>query len=175
MRWPTAEEWQAIAGIATFAAACVAVWASFRAPKLAAEFAEKLRRDAFASERARLMQIDLLFELMKHRNRYTYSDIYPSLNLIDLVFSESPPIRQAWHQFFLSVTDQGAVNSLRQERYNKIIEEIVRYLGLGDQINSLNVQMAYVPTIEHKRQEVLLAEINRKWDELFGQKPDEQH
>jgi hypothetical protein len=174
MRWPTPEEWQAISGIATFLAACIAVWASFRAPKLAAEFAEKLRSNAFAAERARIMQLDLLFDLMKRRNSFTYSDVYSSLNLIDLVFVESAPVRQAWHQFYLSVMDPNAVQSLRQERYNKIVEEIVRHLGLGDQISSLNVQMAYVPKIEARRQEVFMSEINKKWEDIFGEEQNSE-
>ena len=53
-------EWvQGVAAIATFFAAGLAVWAAFRGPELAAQFAEKLRVQNQASEQIRTAKLNV--------------------------------------------------------------------------------------------------------------------
>ena len=58
---------EAIAAVAAFLAASAAVWATFRAPRLAAKFAEDLRADSQKSELENNQKLWVFTTLMQNR------------------------------------------------------------------------------------------------------------
>jgi hypothetical protein len=62
-------EIQAVAAVFTFMAACVAVWASFSAPRRAAEFAERLRAQGQLAEEERRTKLWVFTTLMQFRSQ----------------------------------------------------------------------------------------------------------
>jgi hypothetical protein len=137
---------QAVAAVATFLAACVAVWATFRAPKVAAEFAEALRTATSRADEQRRQKLFIFATLLENRAHIVAPACVSALNLIDLVFIDDREVRDALVHF-RSSTDGPASNAERTvERYLFIIEKIARNIGLSEKITISDIQTPYYPT-----------------------------
>jgi hypothetical protein len=148
----TAAEWAAWAqfgaGLMTFGAAAWAVRAAYRAPKLAAEFAEQIRQDALREDEDRRLKMLIFANLMQYRAQIVSPVSVASLNLIDVAFRDDREVREAWRHFLdaTEATDaSGAANAKIVERYLALIEKIARCLGLSGDISVQDVQRFYYP------------------------------
>ena len=159
---------QAIAGVATFLAACMAVWATLRAPRLAAEFAEKLRADALRAEEARRQKFYIFATLMQYRTQIMNSDAVAALNLIDLAYRDSRDVRLAWKYFHAATLETPSSPERIIERFNAIIEKMAKDLGLGDQITVEDIKTTYYPTGLGQVHEAGMLEV---WDKLERLRP----
>lgn len=144
----TAEQVQAIAAVATFLAAALAVLAAFRAPTLAARFAEKLRVDSQREQERRNAKLNVFATLMQFRAQMANPVAVGALNLIDVVYCESQEVRDAWRHFHAAASaPEGQFSGERlRERYLAIIAAMARDLGLQKTITIGDIQMAYYPT-----------------------------
>ncbi|MBI1686850.1 DUF6680 family protein [Caulobacter hibisci] len=143
----SAEGVQAIASALTFLAACVAVWASFRAPRLAAQFAEQLRRDSAQSDEQRRLKMMIFTTLLQNRAHISHPDCVTALNLIDLAFIDDREVRDALAHFRAATDDTIRREGDRAaERFLVIIEKISRSLGMSDRITISDIRTPYYPT-----------------------------
>jgi hypothetical protein len=136
---------QALAGFATFGAACVAVKASYDAPRRAAEFAENLRQETQKSERDRNLQMLVFTNLMQFRAQILNPTAVASLNVIEVAFREHKEVREAWRHFLEAASEQPAVAAKIVERYLSIIEKMARALGLSSDLSVKDIQNVYYP------------------------------
>ena len=140
------EQIQAAAAIATFLAAALAVWAAFRAPKLAAEFAERLRIDNQREQESRQAKFMIFANLMQFRAQILNPVAVGSLNLIDVVFADSPEVRGAWRHFHQATEETNSYSYEKiRERYLSVVEKIARDIGLSDKITIADIQNSYYP------------------------------
>jgi hypothetical protein len=158
---------QAAASVATFVAACVAVWATFQAPKRAAEIAEALRRANDRADSERKSKYYILETLLRHRASILHNDAVNALNLIDIVFIDVSEVREAYQQFW-NATAEPSPWELKLERYNTIIEKIVRHLGMNEHIKASDIQRSYHPVGHAKIAQIQTAEMEARWEWYFN-------
>ena len=158
---------QAVAGVATFFAACLAVWATFQAPKRAAELAENLRRGNDKADSEQRSKAYVLETLLRHRASILHPDAVNALNLIDIVFIDVIDVREVFQQFLNSAVEQSPFE-LKIERYNIIIERIVRHLGMNDRIKASDIQRSYHPVGHAKIAQLQTAEMDERWEKYFN-------
>lgn len=141
----TAEQVQAVAAVATFLAACVAVWATFRAPSLAAEFAEGLRASSQQAEEERRLKLWIFSTLMQRRRMIVSHDAASALNLIDVVYRDSRDVRAAWRSFLQAACERPSSPEKIVERYHSILEKMALALGLSETISISDIHASYWP------------------------------
>lgn len=159
---------QALAAGLTFLAACWAVVAAYQAPRLAAEFAEKLRREHAAHEEIQRQKQWILSTLMRYRGQMLHFDVVAALNMIDITFVGSKDVREAYQQFWNASNVADTPPALQRERFYKIVETIVRDLGMGAEVRSADIERAYFPYFVSKQLDVEMADTDRRWNEIFG-------
>lgn len=146
----TASEWaswaQAVAGLATFAAACVAVKAAYDAPKRAAEFAERLRSQSAKSEMMRQAKLNVFSNLLQYRGQILNPHAVASLNVIEIAFEDAKDVRLAWKHFYAAIQENPSSNDKIVERYLGIVQAMARHLSMGDSITVEDVKTYYYPT-----------------------------
>lgn len=164
-----ADNVQAVAAVFTFLAACVAVWAAFRAPKLAAAFAEELRQRSTAADEARRQKIWILSTLMQHRATFEFPDAVNALNAISLVFVEDQEVRDAYTHFLAAAGRKGSEfqHAELRERYLALIEKIVRNLGMNRKITVADIHEGYFPHFMSKQRMLLAKDIDDRFDAAF--------
>lgn len=162
----TAEQVQAAAAIATFLAACVAVWATFRAPRLAAEFAESLRAMSQKREEERRLKLWIFSMLMQHRRSIAHNDAVSALNLIDVVYRDSKDVRDAWRSFLKATDERPSSAEKIVERYHAILGKMAGSLGLGDTIAIDDIHASYYPDALGQQSEAQYLELQEKLKRL---------
>lgn len=141
----TADLVQAIAAVATFLAAAAAVFATFRAPRLAAKFAEDLRIANQKADEERRLKLWVFTTLMQFRRQIINPSAVAALNLIDVVFCDNAEVRNAWRSFSAAVHETPYSPEKVSERYHSILEKMARGLGLHESISIADIQNAYYP------------------------------
>lgn len=163
---------QAVFSAFTFAAACVAVKASYDAPKKAAEFAEELRAKSQTGDERRRVKLSVLATLLQHRATFEYAEAVNALNMITIAFVDDQEVRDAYTHFLNEASRQGAVNSgALRERYLSIIEKIVRNVGLSDRITVADVHQGYFPNFLEKHRLLANKELEDRWAAAYPPNP----
>ena len=138
-------ETYAAVGAAMFSAiagvfAPIATW---RSPIAAARLAEELRRKAQREDE----KLRLFTTLMQERTRIDAYDAVRALNLIDVVFSTSGTVRDAWAQLLAGLTSATQVPPhVTQERLQKLLAAMAADLGLAEQLRVDDFSRSYFPT-----------------------------
>lgn len=143
--WSDPAWWQAIASFLTLGAAGLAVWATFRAPRLAARFAEQLRVETQAELERRASKFNVFTILMTNRAAIASPASVMALNAIDVAFMDAPEVRAAWRRFHQSIIPENNLGHTTSERYLTIIERMAAHLGLSDQISIKDIETSYYP------------------------------
>jgi len=72
-----------------------------------------------------------------------------ALNLIDIVFHDSPSVRRLWREYFEMLCNEGLGNpqgyAQRQKKNLELITEMAKALGYGRYITHLDVDRVYCP------------------------------
>jgi hypothetical protein len=88
-------------GIATAVFSAVATgftaFATWQAPRAAAKLSESLRRDAEKAQERQRSKLQIFVTLMQERAAIYSETAVKSLNLIDVVFSDSREVCDAWN------------------------------------------------------------------------------
>lgn len=151
----------------TFGAALIAVFATYQAPKRAAEFAERLRREHVVEDHTQRQKELILATLMRHRAQILHHEAVAALNLLDVAFRSSRDVREAYQQFWNAISTEPPVPAaLQRERFYKIIETIVRDMGIDNEIRASDIARAYYPNFMSKNFEVEVADVERRWNDL---------
>lgn len=155
---------QAVAAVATFLAACVAVWATFKAPERAALFAEKLRETTVKAERAENARMSIFTTMMEYRGHIASIENVRVMNLIDVTFSDRPMVRQAWRHFNDETLRQPADNSAIFRKYLEMLDTIASDLGMGGRITRSDIETVYYPEYLRVRDQTSLPQALAKND-----------
>jgi hypothetical protein len=91
-------------GIATAVFSAVATgfaaFAAWQAPRAAAKLAESLRRDAEKAQERQRSKLQIFVTLMQERAAIYSETAVKSLNLIEVIFSDSREVCDAWVELF---------------------------------------------------------------------------
>jgi len=92
---------------------------------------------------------NILQTLMANRHDPIHIDNIRALNMIDLVFRDSPRVRKLWREYFEMLNNEGLNNQngwkLRNDKRNELIVEIASSIGLSKKITSLDIERTYIP------------------------------
>ncbi len=158
---------QAVAGFLTLGTAGLAVWAAFRAPRLAADFAEQLRKQTQAEERERQLKTQIFATLLQHRATIAYEQSVNALNMIPVAFKKSPQVRDAFDHFLTATEAKPADNSVIVERYLIVIEKIAHDVGLSEEISYKDIRRYYSPEILSKVRAIQQKQVFDQFDQAF--------
>ena len=136
---------QAAAAVATFAAACVAAYVTWKAPERAARLAEELRARNEKAQGRREEKVRLFYILMNHRGR-NISDVEPvnALNMINVVFHDSRHVREAYQEFLKFASGREFADQ-RFDAYLEILIQIAKDLGLSATVSRSDIDRGYYP------------------------------
>lgn len=87
--------------------------------------------------------------LMATRHSPITDETVRALNLVDIVFHDSPTVRSLWHEYFDMLGNQGLNNpqgwNSRQKKNLEMLTEMARVLGYGAVLTHLDVDRVYYP------------------------------
>ena len=136
---------QAAAACLTFLAACVAVWATLRAPQRAAQLAERLRVENEAAQAIRQERYRLFRVLMDHRGRnISAREPVDALNMVDVAFYDEPKVRQAITRF-LKYANGAEFAQHRIDAYMDLLTAMAAVLGFSDFVTRDDLNRGYWP------------------------------
>ncbi|RNJ63853.1 MAG: hypothetical protein EDM03_05670 [Porphyrobacter sp. IPPAS B-1204] len=163
MSEPLITDWlTAGAALCTLLTAVVAVYFAAKAPKKAAEWAEKYRRQSEqASEREKL-RMQVFVALMKCRSQLLHQDALAALNLVDVAFSDVPAVREAYRSFHDATGEDPSSAEKIIERYHALIDKVSQAVGMADQISVSDIRAGYYPLALGRLDEAALAEAEAK-------------
>lgn len=131
-----------LSAIAAIAAA-VAAW---RAPIGAARIAEHLRRQGDSDAESRRFRLNVFTEIMQGRAEIWQEETVRSFNSIDIAFSKSNPVREAWSELYQSLTTKPFVSHVVDERIRKLLREMAYDLGISNSLRLDDFSRVYFPT-----------------------------
>jgi hypothetical protein len=132
-------------------AAAVATW---RGPISAARMAETLRRNAEAAADGRRFKLNIFAQLMQERSEIYSAEAVRALNSIDVAFSDTISVREAWSELYQSLNSQPiAPDHVVDERIRKLLREMANSLGIGDRLRMDDFGRVYLPNalLEERR------------------------
>ncbi len=150
-----------IAAIASTLATGFAAYAAWRAPRSAAELAERLRRDAENARQREEKKFWVFATLMQERAAIYTENAVRALNMIDTVFCDSRPVREAWAELYTTFNTQQIMQGPgHDEKLRQLLAVMARDIGLGDQIGQADFSRVYVPNA--LQQERMIKDVERE-------------
>lgn len=124
-----------------------AVFVTWNAPRSAAKCAEKLRAQNEAANARRNQKFSIFNELMKTRGIRVTREAVEAFNLIDVVFKDSPKVKDAWAELIsLYNRFEATPPALIDEKLLALLKEIAEDLSLAEQLRSADFERFYYPT-----------------------------
>lgn len=143
---PTLTDWiQAGASVLTFVTAIVAARIAWKAPELAASYAEKYRRETAEADELRTFQIYVFRALMKGRAEILAADTRAAINLVEAAFPHDKPVRVARRLFTRAFTSPSYDEKLIVTRYLDLVQAVAVAVGYGENIDRFDVESGYYP------------------------------
>lgn len=124
-------------------AAAVATW---RGPLAAAKMAETLRQQSADAQEARRIKLNVFAAVMQERADISAEDSVRAFNLIDLAFSDSITVREAWAELHQALNTAPLVNHVVDERLRRLLREMASDLGLSSKLKQDDFGRVYFPT-----------------------------
>lgn len=123
----------------------------------------------------RRMKFGILHSLMQTRHDPIALQAIADLNSIDLIFAYDPGVKEAWTQFYLTLSDNRFDNepgyALRDERRAALALEIAKVLGYSSRISTAEMSRIYRPTLLAKRQLIDQFDIDKRFADVTGPTP----
>jgi hypothetical protein len=158
---PTITDWiQASAAVVTMLAAALAVYIAAKAPRWAAEFADRYRRDSESAEERERIRRHVMMMLVKGRSQIIHPDTVSAINTVDVAFFDVPAVRSAHRVFFNTSLANDPEATVRA--YHDLVNAVVAANGMGDHITPADMQMGYYPAGWGKLDEAALADAETK-------------
>lgn len=165
---PTLTDWIiAAASLLTMSAAFAALVVAWRAPKMAAQFAESLRTQNEAANERTKLRLNVFIMLMRNRSQMLNQDAIGALNLIEVAFSESQAVREARRAFYAAALENPSNPTRIVERYYALIEKVGNEVGFGDSVGPSDIQSGYYPTAIGRLDEAAYADAEEKIGGLY--------
>lgn len=156
-------EWvSAAAALLTFGAAAAALVVAWRAPKMAAEFAETLRRQNQATDELQRFQMNVFVTLMRCRAEILNPEARAAINVVDVAFPRNEGVRNARRLFLEAAAVPDGPPERTVERYHALIEAVARATDLSSQISGFDVRAGYYPEGVSKLDQAALADAEEK-------------
>jgi hypothetical protein len=137
-----------ITAIFSAIATALAAFATWRAPTMAARFAESLRRDAERHNERQRQKLSVFTTLMQERALIHSENGVKALNLIDVVFNESRDVREAWSELYLAFEMKPLLQHVVDERLRKLLGAIAKDIGLADELRTDDLGRVYFPIVQ---------------------------
>lgn len=135
-----------VAALLSAVAAIAAAIATWRGPLAAAKMAESLRRNAEAAADRRRFRLNVFAQLMQERSEIYSAEAVRALNSIDVAFSDSTSVREAWSELFQAFNSRPASPPhVLDERLRKLLREMANDLGIGDSLRLDDFGRVYYP------------------------------
>lgn len=127
-------------------AAIAAAIATWRGPLSAAKMAESLRRSAEVDADRRRFKLNVFTQLMQERAEIYSAEAVRALNSIDVAYSDSSLVREAWSELHQAFNSQpSAPAHVLDERIRKLLREMAKSLGIGDTLRIDDFGRVYYP------------------------------
>lgn len=136
-----------IAAFFSALATAFAAVASWRAPVTAARLAEQLRRNAEQTQERQRQKRQVFTTLMQERAAIYTEESVRALNVIDVVFNDSRPVREAWSALLHALDPQQNVPlHAQRDRIRELLTPIANDIGMADEIRIDDLNRVYLPT-----------------------------
>ena len=164
---PMATDWiQAGASTLTLGAAIVAAVIAARAPKQAAQYAERYRRETARLDEQAAFQTYIFRALMKGRSEIANVDSRAAINLVEAAFPNDAAVRTA-KRLFTRAADAQPFDAERLARcYLDLIAAVANAVDLGDVIDRADIEAGYYPVGLGKLDAAALLEAEKKLAEI---------
>jgi Flp pilus assembly protein CpaB len=150
-----------ITAVASAIATGLAAFATWRAPRAAAELAEKLRRDSEKAQERSRQKFEVFATLMQNRAAIYAENAVRALNSIDLVFYDSRSVRDAWVELYLAFNNSQVMKSSgHEEKIRQLLTVMAQDIGLGDELRSVDISRVYLPIA--LQQEQIVRDLDRQ-------------
>jgi hypothetical protein len=156
------------AAIFSAIATVFAALATWRAPLAAAQLAEKLRQSNDRESEKKRYKLLVFANLMQERASIWSDVAVRSLNHIDIIFSDSREVRDAWSDLYNALTANLPLHVIR-DRLTKLLTTMARDIGIADQLRPDDFNRIYYPDaiakdhlIQMARRDQAYAEIQRQ-------------
>ncbi|TLG75163.1 DUF6680 family protein [Methylocystis sp. B8] len=151
----------AVAATASALAAALSVYATWRGPQAAATLAEMMRRDSEKSQERQRQKFIIFTTLMQERSAVYTENAVRALNLIDVVFHDSKPVREAWAELYLAFNSQQVAHGQGfDEKLRRLLATMANDIGLGDKFGATDLSRVYIPNA--LQQERIIRDMERQ-------------
>lgn len=162
----------AIPAIFSAIAACAAAYATWFGPVRAARLAEELRRQQDAQLEQRREKMKVFLRLMETRATRIDKDSVAAFNLIDLVFIESPSVRDAWAELFSAYSNPVQNFQYQRDKLLALLRAMATDLGLASDLRSADFERIYYPNALVHEDRARVAQQKAAIGQLSGALPD---
>jgi hypothetical protein len=125
-----------------------------------------------ARANARQQQLNLLGVLLSLRHQPLSPENFRALNLIDEVFVDDKPVREAWTKFS-ALCDQNLNTNLgytiREEKRRDLLIAIIEGLGLKNKISTSDLLRSYELTVVVETEHLAIWERIKRREDLRGE------
>ena len=144
-------------------ATALAAFATWRAPMSAAKLAEALRRDAERDSERRRQKLNVFSTLMEERAQIHSDNGVRALNLVDIVFSDSREVRDAWAELYAAFSFKPLVPHVINERLIRLLGAIAKDIGLAGDLRTDDLNRVYRPIVQEQDQLSEICNVNKLW------------
>jgi hypothetical protein len=160
----TAESWAKLAAIAAIAGALF----TFLAPLFALQVSAKLAR---RQEKAR-QKFEVFQTLMRWRAVLYAEQPVQALNLIDVLFSDVKPVRDAWEEVFAAFCDARLTTAegerVRLDKVHKMLKAMAIHLGYKNEFSTADFERVYHPELLGRFYANQIAQTNETYNSLLA-------
>ncbi|GGF42724.1 DUF6680 family protein [Mameliella alba] len=160
----------ALSAFATIAAA----YAAWRVPKSAAILSETLRREAEQDSEQKRLKLFVFTTIMQERASVFSAESVRALNLIDVVFNDSEPVREAWAELYNAFNARNASPFDHDSKLRALLKVMSEDIGLGSKLKTDDLGRVYFPNSLAEEHEVQHLERKAALQRLKGP-PSGQH
>lgn len=160
----------ALATLLAFVATCASAWAAMKGPVVAAEIAEKMRRDHDVASESRRNKLNIFAVLMSERAEWYTPEAVRAFNLIDIVYNESQGVRDAWAELFSALDPAKNIpEHEKNKRHRTLLVEMARDLNLSDRLRLDDFERFYLPNALQEEQQVKFLQRQESLKKLRGE------
>lgn len=159
-----------IAAFLSAVATALAAYTTWKGPLSAAKLAENLRVNSEEATEKRKAKNYVFLQLMQERSTLSSQEGVKALNLIDVVFVENKPVREAWAALFETFDTAKAIPThTQQERLRILLKEMAADLGLANELRLADLERVYYPTVLAQENHIRFLEREQTLTRLLGQ------
>ncbi|WP_425326454.1 DUF6680 family protein [Sphingomonas oligophenolica] len=105
-----------------------------------------MRQQSADAQEARRIKLNVFAAIMQERAEISAEDSVRALNLIDLAYSDSLSVREAWAELYQALNTAPLLNHVVDERLRRLLREMASDLGLTPKLRQDDFGRVYFPT-----------------------------